>query len=161
MTAPLTHLQESQKLTADALVDLFIIDLKNDPVTLRFKTDNTVTWLGDTYEGVACQLTGDTRTAEGEEPRPSLVVMNPFGVWNDAAIRDQLDLALVTRRRVLRAHLEGNVAIYQQHRWYVSRVRDLISGQSITFELRALTEGPNFQIPVRQYMPPEFPFVTL
>lgn len=160
-SSPVTHLEEAQKLTADALVDLFTITLKNDPAIFRFKSDDTVTWQGQVYEGMACRMTGDTRSSDGEESRPSLQVMNPLGVFNAAAVSGKLDLATVTRRRVLRQHVLDNVGIYEQRMWYVGRIRELISGQSITFELRNMTEGANFQIPCRMYIPPEFPTVSL
>jgi lambda family phage minor tail protein L len=160
-TAPVSHKQEAQKLTADALVDLFTITLKNVPVVFRFKEGNEVIWQGLKFEGMACHMTGDNRSADGEESKPSLQIMNPLGVFNAAAVKGQLDLAVVRRQRVLQKHIDGNVGIFQQRMWYVGRVRELISGQSISFDLRNMTEGANFQIPVRMFTPPEFPMVTL
>lgn len=159
--APVSHKQEAQKLTADALIDLYTITLKNQPVVFRFKNDNEVTWMGKKFEGMACRMTGDTQSADGEESRPVLQIMNPLGIFNSAAVKGQLDLAIVRRQRVRQDHIAGNVNIFQQRMWYVGRVRELISGQSITFELRNMTEGANFQIPVRMFAPPEFPMVSL
>lgn len=162
MTEPVSHLQEAQKLTADALVDLFQVSLKGKTTVFRFRDGPSVEWQNYNYEGLSCSLTGDSRSADGEEARPSLRVMNPLGIFNEAAMNGDLDLATVTRRRLLRQHLEGNVAISTSRMWYVGRVRELISGQLITLELRSMTEGANFQIPVRQFTPSEgFPFVTL
>lgn len=160
-SAPVSHLEEAQKLTADGLVDLYTISLKNDPVIFRFKNDDTLSWQGNTYEGMACRSSGDTRSSDGEESRPTLQVMNPLGIFNRAAIEGKLDLATVIRRRVLRQHVLDNVNIYEQRMWYIGRIRELISGQSITFELRNMTEGANFQIPCRMFIPPEFPLVSL
>lgn len=159
--APVSHKQEAQKLTADALVDLYTITLKNLPVVFRFKNDNEVTWMGLKFEGMACRMTGDSRTADGEESRPMIQIMNPLGVFNSAAVKGQLDQAIVKRQRVLGRHITGNVNIFDQRMWYVGRVRELISGQSISFDLRNMTEGANFQIPARMFTPPEFPMVTL
>ncbi|CCV12927.1 hypothetical protein [Mesorhizobium sp. STM 4661] len=161
MTAPISHLSEAQKLTADAQVDLYQIKLRNEDTFIRFKEGNTKTWQGNIYEGMSVKISGDTRTADGEESRPQLVVMNPMGVFNLAAKRNDLDLAFVTRRRVLLTNLEADVNLFEQRMWQIGRVPQLISGQSITFELKNLTEGANFQIPVRIYMPPEFPTVSL
>lgn len=162
MTSPYTHIVESQKLTdADAPIDLFTITLKNLPVTFRFKNNNTVIWRGNEYEGMACNLTGDTRTADGEETRANLRILNPFGIFNHPAQQGDLDLAVVTRKRVLQQHIDSNADIYEQRMWYVGRVAELISGQSISLELRNMTEGPGYQIPVRMYIPPEFPLVSL
>lgn len=159
--APVEHLQEAQKLTADSLVDFYTLTLKNDPVIFRFKADDTVTWRGNTYEGMACRMSGDMRTSDGEEARPSIQIMNPLGIFNKAAVEDKLDLATLVRRRVLGQHVASNANLYEQRMWYVGRVRELISGQSITLELRNMTEGANFQIPCRMYIPPEFPMVSL
>lgn len=158
---PASHLEESLKLTADALVDLFSIQLVTKPVTIRVKNDNTVTWQGNTYEGWPIQLSGDKMTADGEESRPSLIFANPYGAFNRFAQDGDLERATVIRRRVLREALEQDVGIFQQHMWYVSRVREVKSGEAITLELKQLTEGPLFKLPVRKYMPPEFRQVSL
>ena len=158
---PISHIQESQKLTADAQIDLYTVTLKNQPVVFRFKNNNTVTWRGNEYEGMACRLQGDSRIADGEESRASLQVMNPFGIFNIPAMNGDLDQAVVTRRRVLLQHIEQNVNIFEQRMWYVGRLSELISGQSITLELRNMTEGAAYQIPVRMYIPPVFPMVSL
>ncbi len=158
--APQSHLEESLKLTADSTVDLYEVALKQDPIIFRFKDGPTVTYQGQVYESMACSISGDMRSAEGEESRPILRVVNPFGIFNQAVLNGQGELAVVKRRRGLRTHLEDDVNIFDQRMWYVSRVRELISGQALTLELRNMTEGPNFQIPVRMFIPPEFPFVT-
>lgn len=158
---PLSHIQESQKLTADAQIDLYEITLKNLPVVFRLKNNNTVVWRGNEYEGMACRLQGDTRLADGEESRASLQIVNPFGIFNAPAMAGELDLATVVRKRVLLQHLENNTNIFEQRMWYVGRISELISGQSVTLELRNMTEGQSYQIPVRMYIPPEFPLVSL
>jgi lambda family phage minor tail protein L len=158
--APIEHLQEAQKLQADAEVDLFYVKLKNLPVEFRFKGEDTITWQGKKYEGMACKLTGDSQSADGEESRPLLQVMNPFGIFNSAAKKGQLDLATVIRYRVLRGNLDADINIATRRMWYVGRIRELISGQSISLELRNMTEGANFQIPCRMFIPPDFPMVS-
>jgi phage-related protein len=161
MSAPTSHVTEGEKLTADALVDLYQMSLVDDVTVFRFKNNNTVSWQGNTYEGMACQISGDRRSADIEESRATLQIMNPVGVFNLPAMNGDLDLAVLTRKRILREHLEDDINIFQQRMWYVGQVKELISGQSITLELRNMSEGPNFQIPVRMYTPPEFPLVTL
>lgn len=161
MTAPQSHLEEGLKLTADAEVDLFEIILRNLPVTYRFRDGATVTWQGNVYETMACHLSGDMQSADGEEARPLLRIMNPLGIFNEAVINGDIDLAVVKRKRLLRAHLDADTNIFDQRMWYISRPRELISGQSLSLELRSMSEGAAFQIPVRIYMPPEFPFVTI
>lgn len=158
---PVSHLQEAEKLTADALVDLYEFRLRTENVTIRFKNDTGSSWLGNFYEGFALEMSGEKRSAEDEESRPRMRIFNPEGIFNSLIRQSLLDRATVTRRRVLLKHLEGNVAISQNRMWYVSRVSEVIAGQSVQLELRSMTEGPNFMIPARQYIPPAFPMVRL
>jgi len=159
--APGSHLAQAQELTADALVDLYEISLKHNNVVYRFKDQNEVTWQGNTYESMACRLTGDQRSSDEEESRPTLQVMNPFGVFNNAVITGKIDQAVVTRYRVRYYDLVNNNNIKEKRMWYIGRVKELISDQAVTFELRNMTDGPNFQVPARQYIPPDFPTVSL
>lgn len=159
--APSEHVVESQKLTADALVDLFEIILKDQPVVIRLKNNDTVVWQGNQYEGWPIQLTGEKRTAEEELPRPRFQFMNPEGLFSKFAIRGDLNYATVRRKRVLLQHIENDTNIYQQAQWYVARVPEIISGQAVTLELRSFHDGPAYKIPGRVYLPPEFPAVNL
>jgi len=161
MVAPVTHVQEAQKLTADALVDLYEIQLKIEPVVYRFTNGASITWQGNLYEARACRLTGDKRTAETEESRPALQIFTPDSVFNLPAQDGWLNFATVIRKRVLRTHLEADTNIKQQRMYYVSRIREIIKGQYISLELRNMSEGPNVIIPARSYNPPEFPYVHL
>ncbi len=148
-------------MTADALVDLYKLNLKIGPAIFYFKDMDEVDWQGNTYQNMACRLTGDSRSSDGEESRPTLQIMNPLGVFNKAVVEGRVEQSVLTRYRVLRRHIDNNSNIAEQRMWYIGRVKELISGQSVSFELRGMTEGPNFQIPVRQYLPPDFPTVSL
>ena len=158
---PKTHLQEAEKLTADGFVDLYEIRLKTVNTILRIKNNNSVTYLGNFYEGFPCEMSGEKRSSDDEESRPQLRIMNPEGVFNSLVRSRLLDQATVIRRRALLAHVTGNVNIFQQRMWYVSRPSEVIAGQSVTLELRGMTEGPNIQIPARMFIPPAFPMVRL
>lgn len=161
MTAPLSHLQDSLKLTGDGRVHLFELRLPQYSTVFRFKNNNTVTWQGHTYEGLPCQLQGDGQHADEQEARPTLRVMNPLGLFNDAVLSGKLYRAILTRRAVLLQHLNSNVNIFQQRMWYVERPKEMVSGQFVSLDLRSMTEGPNFSVPARQFLPPEFPLVTV
>lgn len=161
MTAPRSHLEESQKLTADGEVNLYEIHLKNDPVVFRCKANDTVVWQGRTWEGMGIKMSGDSRSADEEEAKPRLTIVNPAGIFNKPAVEGKIDQAIVVRKRILRRHLDENLNIFHQRMWWVGKIPELISGQLITLELRSMTEGPNFQLPVRYYAPPEFPLVSL
>lgn len=161
MTIPESHLVEGQKLTADAEVDLYQINLATSPVIYRFKNSDTVAWQGAIWEGIALTLSGDSHTSDDENSRPTLRMINPAGVFNAPAFAGLIDRALVIRKRVLRPHLDANANIFQQRMWYVDRVKELVHGKFIGLELRTMTDGPAFQLPLRMYIPPEFPMVSL
>lgn len=161
MTAPIEHLTDSQKLTADGVVFLYEIQLRTEPVTLRLSSTVECTWQGQTWEMAGIQISGEKRSADGEEARPKLQIYNPEGVFSTLIRQKLLDRATVIRYRILKTHLDGNVAIYQRRMWYVSRIADVTSGQTITAELRSMTEGPNNMIPARMFIPPDFPMVRL
>ncbi|ESY35772.1 hypothetical protein NKK48_01580 [Mesorhizobium sp. C386A] len=158
---PDEHMTESQKLTADAFVNLYEIQLKTEPVIMLLSDSVSRTWGGRNWEMFGIQLTGEKRSADGEETRPKLQLINPEGVFSTLVRQRLLDRATVIRYRLLRAHFEGDVQIYQRRMWYVSRIADVTAGQSITAELRVMTEGPNSKIPARQFIPPDFPMVRL
>lgn len=158
---PLEHMTDAQQLTADGYVNLYEIQLKTEPVILRLSDSVTRTWQGQEWEMFGVQISGEKRSADGEETRPRMQFINPEGVFSTLVRQRLLDRATVIRYRVLREHYEGDVQIYQRRMWYISRISDVTAGQSITAELRVMTEGPNSRIPARQYIPPDFPMVRL
>lgn len=159
MTTPIDHRREAQKLTADALVDLFEIIIPNQAVVC-FTDADTREWQGKLYESWAFKLTTVARNADGERSRPKLTVVNPEGVFNPWIFNGTLEGCTVIRRRVLRQHYETDVAIQEVQMWYISRVMEVVPGQTITFELRSLSDGPDALLPARMFTPPDFPFVT-
>lgn len=161
--APASHVEEAQKLTADALVDLFELTLVGtpSPTVVRFRDGPQVTWQANVYESMAVRLTGYEINADGGKSRPTLTIANPAGIFNSFVFAGYIDGAQVIRRRVLLQHLEANVNLSDPIFWYVARVKELIAGQGVTMELRSLSDGADLLIPARKFMPPEFPFVTL
>lgn len=168
MAVPTSHVSEALKLTADSRVVLYEIALKNIPnggqAVVRFRDGpmgSTTQWNGDTYDHLACQFSGFQRSSEDEKNRPTLRLLNPVGLFNAPAFNGQFDGSILTRYHVLRTHLERNIAIADNEVWFIGRVKELITGQSISFELRALSDGPDQLIPARMFIPPDFPLVTL
>lgn len=159
--APEQHVIEAQKLTADALVDLYEVTLTDGVTYVRFRDGPQVTWQGKTYESMGARISGIQQSTDGAKMRPTLTVVNPAGIWNAFAHQGLIDGARVTRRQVLRQYLEEDIGLADSAFWYVSRIREIIKNQGATFELRALTDGPDLKIPARVYIPPEFPFVTI
>jgi hypothetical protein len=161
---PLQQLQDGQLLTSDALVDLFQVTLVGapSPTVVRFTAAPSVTWQGNFYQLMACKLSGVQRSTSGQLARPTLTVLNPAGIFNAPALAGYFEGAQFIQYRVLYQHVVQDVAIFRQLIWRVSRVFGIIAGQSISFELRTISDGPQFVIPARKYMPDAgFPFVTL
>jgi phage-related protein len=153
-------LEEAQDLQPNGVLDLFEIKLRNNTL-FRFRNGPELTWQGMFFNQWPCKMSGDVRTAEEEEPRPTLVVANPEGAFTKVVFEGLVENAIVRRYQVLRRHADADLPISVDRMWRVGRIPQLIRGKSITLELKNLTEGPNFKLPVRIMQPPEFPFVSL
>jgi hypothetical protein len=70
-----------------------------------------------------------------------------------------VELARVTRWKVLQQHLDANANIFTKRVWIAGRVSACTS-QLLELELRSPLDGPTWVIPGRSYQPPEFPFVS-
>jgi lambda family phage minor tail protein L len=154
-----THAEDRVKLEADGIVDLFKIELRTGGV-LRLKNNDDATWQGFTWEGVAINLSGVHSSSDGEMSRPTLVLANPQGVLSQYIINGYLEKSVVKRIRVLRQNLDGNVNLFDQQSWFISRVAS-INRANVRFELRNPIDGPNFLCPYRMFLPPDFPAVSL
>lgn len=157
------HTETGMGLTADAFVHFFEIRLVAAPSqpSIYFTDGPTRTWQGKEYEEAPVRLTGFSRTADEERSRPTLQILDRANLLIEFAFSGYIERARVTRKRVLRTHAEANIDISDTHMWYVSRVKEVITGQAMSVELRSLSDGPLQLIPARKYIPPEFPFVTL
>jgi phage-related protein len=157
---PESHVEDAQKLEADAYVDLFQITLSDKSTKIYLKADNDVTWQGDLYEGTGIQLTGVASYSDGETSRPKLTIYNPEGVYSYIVDQGLLDNANIVRIRVLKEHLDADQPIDRRQQWRVSRVANLRKN-AIALELRDMLDGQFFLTPGRMFIPPEFPQVSL
>lgn len=161
-TIPVSHAAESQKLVAEDYAELFEVVLSGGQGTIRLWDGPTRTYQGLTYEGLGCLLQGEERSADEKESRPTFAVLNPGNVFAPYVLEGYVDNATVIRKRVLKSHFLNNVNIYKRRIWRVARVADLdLEGQKIVLELRDPTDGPNFLIPGRMFIQPDFPTVNL
>lgn len=158
---PANHITDSLSLKADARINLFeLYPLPGG--TIYFKSDNTVTWLGNVYEGLPCALSGEEwDTEKTVTPRLQIGQENldllPFkGLVHDG----YLDGASITRRVLLLDDLVNNRNIKQTIQYRVKRVESY-SRSSITLQLTSLSSAVKQTVPFRQYLPPEFPWVDL
>lgn len=156
---PDEHKEENLKLSADAYVDLFHIQVRSGG-SFFIKTGDPVTWNGNTWESLPIKLTGFEMNSDGKASRPKLQVANPEGVFSKIILDGDLDKAFIYRYRVLRKNLEADRPIYQLNMWLIWMASS-VTKHYIEFELRNPMDGNNFTVPARQYIPPEFPTVTL
>lgn len=157
--APASHVAEAQKLNADTTIDLFEVKMVSGAI-VRFYNGPTITWAGMTFENLPCQISGEGANSDGQYVRPTLSVANPDNSFGGYAAAGLLDMALVTRRRVLQQDLLNNVGVFQLRYWIIGRPT-LVTWQMLQVELRDFSDIPGFQVPRRTFNPPEFPFVVL
>jgi lambda family phage minor tail protein L len=156
---PQEQREEHHKLEADAEVHLYEIQTL-DGAVLYFKSNDTVTWQGNTYNGTALHMDGISHNADDERSRPQLKLANPDGVFSNLVNGNQLEGGFVYRHRVLRRHVDNDQNIKKTESWRISRPKAL-NNKRIVLELRARMDGQTFQAPGRMYMPPDFPQVSL
>lgn len=159
LNLPREHLIENEKLIADGYVDLFEIKLKNNTY-LFLKNNNTVEWQGKTWQGIPLSFEGYSSSSNDSLSRPSFSVANPNGSFSTYIRDGLLNRATITRYRVLYQNILNNVNVFQSQTWIVWNTPSF-NNKFINFELRTTLDGPNFVVPARQYLPPEFPCVRL
>lgn len=163
MTAiPQSHIEDAHKLIADAKISLY----KLYPVsggTIYFKGDNSVTWLGDLYEGIPCELGGEKLSSDTSTPTPRLAIgqqdldLLPFkGLINDGL----LDGAKLVRHKVLLDNIINNINVKETTTFRVKRIESY-SRTSISLVLATYSGATSQTLPHRQYLPPDFPYVQI
>lgn len=157
---PAEHVEDAQKLEADAYVDLFQIILSDKSSKIYLKINKDTDWQGNTYEGTGIQIDGVGVYADDTTSRPKLTIFNPQGVFSSLLDSGLLDNATIVRYRVLKAHIDADLPIYRRQQWKVSRVAS-VKTPFIQLELRDMLDGQNFQVPGRMFIPPDFPTVSL
>ena len=156
---PAAQLQDAVKLEADGIVDLFQIELTSGGI-IRVKDNESATWNGSLWEFLPVKLTGLAWSSDEQVARPTLVVANPEGAFSLHVAGGAVDNAIVRRLRVLYDDFRNNRARYLEEVWYCSRVISL-TRQTISLELRTLSDRVNAVLPARMFVPPEFNLVTL
>lgn len=159
LEVPEEHREENLKLTADAYVDLFHIQLR-DGSNLYLKTGDPVRWNDNDWEAIPLSFSGHEIKSDGQMSRPTLQVANPSGVWSRFVIDGSLEKSILYRYRVLRRDLDADRPVYQLMMWNIWNCTS-ITKDYMSFECRNPMDGNNFYVPARQYMPPEFPVVDI
>lgn len=159
-SVPLEHVEDSKELEADAYTELFEFLLSDQVTKIYLKLDRDETWQGNKYEGTGIQLTGVSQYSDEQVSRPQMRIFNPLGVYSPLVNDGLLDNCIVTRIRLLRSHLEQDLAIFRKQSWRVNRIVNL-TNQEIKLELREMLDGQHFLTPARMFIPPDFPTVSL
>ena len=158
--APVEHLRDALELEGDHKCDLWEVHLRGTSTIYRFWNGAERLWQGNTYEGLACQLTGEGTSVENQASRPTLTVVNPEKIFGTFAAAGFFDLAEIVRKRVLQTHFINNQALFEQRVWICARP-SLVTSQVLQLELRSTTDMPAWKTPRRTFSPPEFPFVVI
>jgi lambda family phage minor tail protein L len=161
-TIPQEHINDAFQLDADAKVDLFKIVLNQTAgsTILCLTAQQEVTWQGMTFESIPVTMSQEGVTTSGEWKRPKLTLANPDGIWSTFIAQGKLDMAQITRYRVLLTHVKANAGIYQMNTWRISKPLQLNKTLAV-FELRSPLDGASFLLPGRAFYPPEYPHVSL
>lgn len=156
------HLDQSRLLQPDPYIDFF--DIRVNPgaqATRLFLTSHPdVTWNNQLWTNFPVELTGADLKTGGELVRPQLRMGNPGAVFSYLISANQIYSGTVRRYRVLRRHLDANVASYLTNLWDIGKVASL-NRDYLVLELRSPLDRHDYNLPARQFFPPEFPYVKL
>lgn len=159
---PQNHVNDALSMVADGKIDLFRLNpLSGGTICIKDGSDET--WLGDTYFGVPMQFSGDNRSNDGSTPTPRLQIgqqdldLLPF---KGLIFEGYLDGAAVTRKTILLDDLINQRNVARTLYYRVRRVENY-SRTQISLVLSTYSAATGQTIPFRQYVTPDFPFVTL
>lgn len=159
---PTSHIDDSQKLIADAEIDLFVLT----PLaggSLYFKSDDDVTWQSNFYIGLPLMFSEGKQSSDSPPGQSRLTVGQEnidLSLFKPLVHDGLLDGALITRHIVLRDHIISNSNIKQTRVYRVVRV-EAYSRSQVRLALSSTSDGTGFTMPHRQYLPPDFPAVLI
>lgn len=158
---------ELQGLQGDAIVDLWILDLKPLDATLtpaeryvRFcnwvvADGQPVAFASQVYTAIPYKATGFTYQTEGVPPSPSLTISN-IGLEFTALVNEWNDLigAKLIRRRVLAKHLDGGSqpdgsAHWPDETWFIQQ-KESETKLLVTFKLSTAFDLDGIMLPRRR-----------
>jgi lambda family phage minor tail protein L len=160
-TIPVEHIQDAQKLEADAEIDLFELTPNDGSGTVFFKGDNDATWQGHLYEGLPIVMTGLKKGTDGSAVQPKLTMgdgtldLSPF---KPLVYDGYLDGAKVIHKVVLLDNLVNDRPISVTRSYRVKRVPSY-GRTTIELILATASDALGFTMPNRAYFPPAFPAV--
>lgn len=153
------HQEQARTLNPEPYVDLYEVRV-NPSAVVRLTNHPNVSWAGSEWENWAVELDGLGAKTTGEVNRPQLRMANLGGLFSPIVAGGLVYQGSVTRYRVLIQDLHDGRVSYLRNFWEVSRVASL-SKDAIVLELRAPMDRQDYSLPARQFIAPEFPYVTM
>lgn len=157
---------EIQKLEPSALIELFVLEMKNPADNLHFYAgtnalNKPVVWQGVEYIPLPIEARGFDMNSKGTLPRPEIIAANVQGLFT-ALVRkfdDLVGLRLI-RKRTFAKYLdavnfpEGNPtanpnAFFPDDIWFIDKKKDE-SKLSISWELASAFDLQGVRLPKRQ-----------
>lgn len=157
---PTEQIEDANKISADGRVFLYEMEMAGTAALIRVRNGPQVTWNSMTFEELGVTVTGKGQSAGEEVFRPKMQVANPEGIFSSYIASGELERSLVREWTVLRTHLDANQPIYSMRLWTVGKILNL-NKNLLVMELREIGDGPNFILPGRIFMPPDFSQVSL
>ncbi len=159
MTLPVSHLEENEKLEAQAYIDLFQLEFRVGGTFYMTKNLDRV-WQGNVYTGWSLNLSDVSFYSTEEKSRPTFTAANPSGIFSPFIQDGSFNRAELRRYRILKEDLDGDNNIYQLQTFLLWNPKNN-NRNAISVELRSPSDGQQFNLPARRFMPPEFSFVSL
>jgi phage-related protein len=160
---PQEHIQDAHKLTADGRLDLFALTPATGGGTLHFKADNDLTWRGELYHGLPLIFSSNGTTAEKPSDMPKLIIgeeNTDLSLFKPLINDGHLEGCIILRYHVLLQNALDDSSLYELYTYRCKRVEGY-NRASVSMQLASLSDSLNFALPVRQYLPPEFPTVQI
>ena len=119
-----------------------------------------IEYLGDKYQFLEFNMSGDKESQTGERSRPTINLTNPNYFLNPLALSGALVGALVTHYQ-LEATFDGStqIQLVRSNQWKIYQISGIST--NLVLQLRTLVDSANRMIPPRQYFPPLFNHVNV
>ena len=159
---PASHIIDAHRLDADGKVNLYKIEPLSGG-TIYLKSGVEYTYLGNFYESLPVQLSGEKWSSDSSTPMPRMVIgqedvdLLPFkGLIHDG----YLDGGRIVRYEVLLEDMLKQIDAKKTTVFRIKRVEGY-SRTKITLQLSTATGAISQSYPFRQYTPPAFPWVEI
>lgn len=157
-----TNIENAQKLSPDAEIVLFELTTSAG-ATVHFKTGPSADYLGDLYESVPCSMTGEKRTVEGANERPSMMIGGSdvdLVALKPALFSGYVDGGTLQKHVVELEDLLNNVNNKITTTYRIKQVKDY-NRYGINLILARFSPSAQTTIPYRKYTRPAYPYVDI